>query len=115
VPTVNLAPYQGLLPGAGVYVTLLAVAGRCFESVTNVGNRPTFEGVGFGVETHILNFEPVEFTDQTPLRLEFLSRLRAEVQWSSADALKAQIMKDVARARRYFKLATIGQGNPSLQ
>ena len=67
VPTVNLAPYEGLLPGFGVYVTRLTIDGRCFESVTNVGNRPTFEGVGFGVETHILDFEPVDLTDETPL------------------------------------------------
>lgn len=104
VPTVNMAPYEGLLPGAGVYVTRLTVADRCFESVTNVGNRPTFEGVGFGVETHILNFEPVELSDETPLRLEFLLRLRGEIQWPSTEALKAQIMRDVARARRYFRL-----------
>src|SRR5437763_6826282 len=53
VPTVNLAAYEGLLPGFGVYVTRLTVGNRCFDAVTNVGNRPTFEGVGFGVETHI--------------------------------------------------------------
>ena len=112
VPTVNLAPYDGLLPGFGVYVTRLTISGRkgerCFESVTNVGNRPTFEGVGFGVETHILNFEPVELTDDTPLHLEFLKRLRGELQWPSVDALKAQILKDVARARRYFQLERTG-------
>ncbi|MGB6829463.1 MAG: bifunctional riboflavin kinase/FMN adenylyltransferase, partial [Terracidiphilus sp.] len=55
VPTVNLAAYKGLLPAIGVYVTRLKIAGRAFEAVTNVGNRPTFEGVGFGIETHILN------------------------------------------------------------
>jgi riboflavin kinase/FMN adenylyltransferase len=104
VPTVNMAPYEGLLPGAGVYVTRLTVGDRCFEAVTNVGNRPTFEGVGFGVETHILNFEPVELADETPLRLEFLLRLRGEIQWPSTEALKAQILRDVARAKRYFRL-----------
>lgn len=108
VPTVNLAPYVGLLPGFGVYVTRLTISGseseRCFESVTNVGNRPTFEGAGFGVETHILNFEPVELTDETPLHLEFLSHLRGEMQWPSTDALKAQIFKDIARAKHYLHL-----------
>jgi riboflavin kinase/FMN adenylyltransferase len=108
VPTVNLAPYEGLLPGFGVYVTRLTIGSgegeRCFESVTNVGNRPTFEGAGFGVETHILNFEPLELTDDTPLYLEFLMRLRGEMQWPSTEALKAQIFKDVARAKRYFQL-----------
>jgi len=104
VPTVNLAPYDGLLPGFGVYVTRLTVAHRCFESVTNVGNRPTFEGAGFGVETHILDFEPVELTDDTALRLDFLHRLRGEIQWPSTDALKTQILKDVSMAKRYFHL-----------
>jgi len=108
VPTVNLASYDGLLPGFGVYVTRLTIGSgegeRCFESVTNVGNRPTFEGVGFGVETHILDFEPVELTDDTPLYLEFLLRLRGEMKWPSTEALKAQIFKDAAKANRYFRL-----------
>lgn len=106
VPTVNLAPYEGLLPASGVYVTRLTVADRCFESVTNVGNRPTFEGVGFGVETHILDFEPIELTGETPLCLEFLLRLRGEIQWPSTEALKAQIFKDVERSKRYFRLVS---------
>jgi riboflavin kinase/FMN adenylyltransferase len=103
VPTVNLAEYNGLLPAIGVYVTRLRVAGRAFEAVTNVGNRPTFEGVGFGVETHILNFEPVELGEDTPLELEFVVRLRGERKFPSPEALKAQIMKDVARAKKYFR------------
>ena len=109
VPTVNLAPYTGLLPGFGVYVTRLTVHSpgreRCFQAVTNVGNRPTFEGVGFAVETHILDFEPAEMNEETPLELEFLLRLRGEMKWPSPEALKAQIFKDVVRAKRFFRLA----------
>jgi riboflavin kinase / FMN adenylyltransferase len=106
VPTVNLAPYDGLLPGSGVYATRLTVGDRCFQAVTNVGNRPTFEGAGFGVETHILDFQPVDLFDDTPLYLEFLFRLRGEMKWPSTEALKAQIFKDVARANRFFSLVT---------
>jgi riboflavin kinase/FMN adenylyltransferase len=115
VPTVNLAPYEGLLPGFGVYVTCLTIGDMCFNAVTNVGNRPTFEGIGFGVETHILNFEPVDLTDETPLRLEFVLRLRGEVQWPSTEALKAQIFKDVARANRFFRIGALCQGDSSLR
>ncbi len=104
VPTVNLAAYAALLPAFGVYVTRLTVSQRYFQAVTNVGNRPTFEGVGFGVETHILNFEPVDLNEETALELEFLVRLRGEMQWPSTEALKEQIFKDVARAKRYFRL-----------
>ena len=105
VPTVNLAPYEGLQPGLGVYVTRLTINGRCFKSVTNVGNRPTFGEDSFAVESHILDFEPVELDENTPLELEFLLRLRGEMEWPSPEALKAQIFKDVARAKRYFRLA----------
>jgi riboflavin kinase/FMN adenylyltransferase len=104
VPTVNLAPYNDLLPALGVYVTRLTIGERCFKAVTNVGNRPTFAGAGFSVETHILNFEPVDLTGETALGLEFLFRLRAEQKFPDPEALKAQIFKDVGKANRYFKL-----------
>jgi riboflavin kinase/FMN adenylyltransferase len=106
VPTVNLAPYAELLPGFGVYVTRLTVGGRRFKAVTNVGNRPTFGEASFAVESHILDFEPVELDEETPVELEFLYRLRGEMTWPSPEALKAQIFKDVARAKRYFRLAS---------
>jgi riboflavin kinase / FMN adenylyltransferase len=102
VPTVNLAPYDGLLPAFGVYVTRLKIADRVFQAVTNVGNRPTFGAASFAVESHILNFDPVEMNEETPVELEFLMRLRGEIEWPSPEALKAQIFKDVARAKRYF-------------
>jgi riboflavin kinase/FMN adenylyltransferase len=43
--------------------------------------------------------------EQTPVDLEFLLRLRGEIRWPSPEALKAQIFKDVAKAKRYFRLA----------
>jgi riboflavin kinase/FMN adenylyltransferase len=105
VPTVNLAPYEELLPAFGVYVTSMTIAGRTFQAVTNVGNRPTFGEPSFAVESHMLNFEPVEMDEDTPIVLEFLLRLRGEIKWPSPEALKTQIFKDVAKAKRYFRLA----------
>jgi riboflavin kinase/FMN adenylyltransferase len=105
VPTVNLAPYDEALPAFGVYVTWLTIGGRCFQSVTNVGNRPTFGEASFAVESHILDFESIDADEETPIKLEFLLRLRGEVKWPSPEALKAQIFKDVAKAKRFFQLA----------
>jgi riboflavin kinase/FMN adenylyltransferase len=105
VPTVNLAAYDALLPEFGVYVTRLIVGERCFQSVTNVGNRPTFGEPSFAVESHILDFQPVEMDEETPIDLEFLMRLRGEIEWPSPEALKQQIIKDVAKAKRYFRLS----------
>jgi riboflavin kinase/FMN adenylyltransferase len=108
VPTINLAPYPELLPAHGVYITTLAVGtgsnAETFESVTNIGNRPTFGAGSFAVESHLLDFHPIELTEQTPLRLTFLRRLRAERPFPSTFALREQIARDVTQARRYFTL-----------
>src|ERR1039458_2507692 len=109
VPTVNLAAYPGLLPAFGVYVTRLTVGERCFLAVTNVGNRPTAGEASLAVESHILDFEPVDLSEATTLELEFLLRLRPEMTWSSPEALKAQIFKDVSKAKRFFALTAKSQ------
>jgi riboflavin kinase/FMN adenylyltransferase len=104
VPTVNLAPYEELTPALGVYVTDIQIHGEMFQSVTNVGNRPTFGEDSFAIESYILNFHPLELASDTPVRLSFLLRLRAEKKFPSTEALKEQIGKDVGRAQRYFRL-----------
>lgn len=104
VPTINLAPYVELLPAHGVYITTLAVGEETFEAVTNVGNRPTFGADSFAVESHLLNFHPVDMGERTPLRLTFLRRLRAERPFPTTQALRDQIARDVTQARRYFSL-----------
>jgi riboflavin kinase / FMN adenylyltransferase len=108
VPTINLAPYPELLPANGVYITSLTVgtgtSSETFDAVTNVGNRPTFGADSFTVESHLLNFHPIDLNEQTPLRLAFLRRLRAEMRWPNPEALREQIGRDVATARRYFSL-----------
>jgi riboflavin kinase/FMN adenylyltransferase len=107
VPTINLAPYAELIPAIGVYITSLTVAGETFDAVTNVGNRPTFGADSFTIESHLLNFHPIELTETTPLTLAFLHRLRDEIRWPSPEALREQIGRDVRRAQRYFTLCRL--------
>ncbi len=104
VPTINLAPYPELVPANGVYITCLEVNGEMFQAVTNVGNRPTFGENSFAIESHILNFHPIALDEQTQVRLRFLERLRAEIEWPSPQALQQQIGRDILRARHYFSL-----------
>jgi riboflavin kinase/FMN adenylyltransferase len=103
VPTVNLARYDELVPADGVYITWLRVGAECFEAVTNVGNRPTFGAESFAIESHLLNFHPIELLADTKLELIFLKRLRPEIKFPSVEALREQIAKDVHKARRYFR------------
>ena len=104
VPTINLSRYEELIPKDGVYVTRTRVGDECFDSVTNVGTRPTFGAESFAVETHLLNFHPVALTPETEVEVHFLHRLRDEIKFPSVDALREQIAKDVKKARRYFHL-----------
>jgi len=104
VPTINLSRYEELVPKDGVYITRTRVGEECFDSVTNVGNRPTFGTESFAIETHLLNFHPIELSPETEVEIHFLQRLRDEVKFPSVDALREQIGRDVNKAQRYFRL-----------
>ncbi|MGB8011294.1 MAG: bifunctional riboflavin kinase/FAD synthetase [Terriglobales bacterium] len=103
VPTINLARYEELVPKDGVYITRTRVGSECFDSVTNVGNRPTFGTDSFAIETHLLNFHPLELAAETEVELHFLDRLRDEIKFPSVEALKEQIGRDVGKAQRYLR------------
>ena len=104
VPTINLARYEELVPKDGVYITCTRVGDERFESVTNVGNRPTFGADSFAVETHLLNFHPIDLEPEGEVEICFLLRVRDEIKFSTVDALREQIARDVKKARRYFHL-----------
>jgi riboflavin kinase/FMN adenylyltransferase len=104
VPTINLSRYEELVPKDGVYITRTRVSQECFDSVTNIGNRPTFGAEIFAIETHLLNFHPIDLTPETEVEIHFLDRLRDEIKFPSVDALREQIARDVRKARRYFHL-----------
>jgi riboflavin kinase/FMN adenylyltransferase len=104
VPTINLARYEELVPKDGVYITCTRVGDERFESVTNVGNRPTFGADSYAIETHLLNFHPIELTPESEVEICFLDRLRDEIKFPSVEALREQIARDVKKARRYFHL-----------
>ena len=113
VPTINLARYEELVPQDGVYITWTRVGTERFDSVTNVGNRPTFGAELFAIETHLLNFHPIELTPETEVEICFLGRLRDEIKFPSVDALREQIARDVKQARRYFHLLRSASGTVS--
>jgi riboflavin kinase/FMN adenylyltransferase len=100
VPTLNLVPEQELLPKLGVYATESVVAGKPYFSVTNVGTRPTFDGQGVTVESHLFGFD--EQLTSGRMEVRFRARLRDEMKFSGPEALRAQIAQDIAKAEEYF-------------
>ena len=100
VPTLNLEPDSEVLPRDGVYVTRTHDLdnGRSWDSITNVGMRPTFGGDAVTVETFLLS--PYDAPQPERIRVQFLWRVRDERKFPSPETLKTQIFRDVARARR---------------
>jgi riboflavin kinase/FMN adenylyltransferase len=94
-PTANLVPDELLAcPGHGVYV---ARAGEHCAAV-NVGVRPTFGmGLSLLVEAYLLDFDEDLYGSE--LRLDFLTRLRGERRFDSAQELIDQMQLDAAAAR----------------
>jgi len=103
-PTVNLDPANDLFPGSGVYITTSHFESfdRSFESVTNIGIRPTlYENYGITIESHILDFDSNVYGDT--VRVYFHELIRRERQFRSALELTNQIRNDCENARRYFR------------
>jgi len=97
-PTANLAaPPDRVVPANGVYVVGVTVEEVRRAGVANVGRRPTFGGGGRGIEVHLLDFEGDLYDREA--KIVFLKRLRDEVAFSSAEALRRQIAWDVRQAR----------------
>jgi riboflavin kinase/FMN adenylyltransferase len=102
VPTLNLAAEAEVLPAGGVYITRTRDRTRDWNSLTNVGYRPTFgKSDELSVETFLL--DPLEGETPSRIRVDFLRRLREERKFDSPEALRSQILKDVSTARRYFR------------
>lgn len=102
-PTVNVDPSNDLSPDGGVFVTTCRFESfdRSFESVTNIGVRPTlYENYARTIESHILDFDSNVYGDT--VRLYFHALLRREHQFRSALELTNQIRQDIARSRMYF-------------
>jgi riboflavin kinase/FMN adenylyltransferase len=106
VPTLNLATDAEVLPARGVYLTRTRDSGtsRTWNSITNVGYRPTFgETDQLSIETFLL--ETLDGESPHHIQVEFLCRVRDERKFATPEALKAQILKDVRVAQNYFRRA----------
>lgn len=107
-PTANIAPdpARHALPATGVYAVragLRTTGGTVWHpAVANLGRRPTFDGERLLLEVHLFDTQ----LDLYGRRLDvaFLERLRGETRFAGIDALKAQIARDCAAARRLHGL-----------
>jgi riboflavin kinase/FMN adenylyltransferase len=111
-PTANLGDFQEMLPAHGVYATHVerlsegGAATLLGLGVTNIGVRPTVAAVPeLRVETHILPPTAANLDLYgAKIRVSFVARIRGEERFSSFDALRAAIARDVIVAQEIHGL-----------
>ena len=102
-PTANLVPDdpQQLIPATGAYAVSVRLShpdglATLHKGMMNIGTRPTFDGQSTTLEVHILNHH--ENLYGQPISVTFVSRLREERRFDSAEALIQQLQQDAIKA-----------------
>lgn len=101
-PTANISPDFPfkMLPGVGVYAVTVRFNGDSYFGMANIGFRPTFNEITppKSVEVNIFDFDQQIYGQS--VTLSFHHRLRDEMKFSSAEALRQQLISDRREALR---------------
>lgn len=102
-PTSNIMIDENMVtPPNGVYITKCIYNGQVYDSVTNVGVKPTIGVFKKNMETHIFDFNKELYGKH--IQVVFLKMTRDEVKFHSVEELSAQIVKDCEQAKAYHGL-----------
>lgn len=97
-PTANLNIDAGwAIPADGVYATITHINGSVLQSMTSIGQRPTFDGKHRTVETYILDFKGDLYGRDVVI--DVVERLREQKKFPDAEQLKQQIADDIEKGR----------------
>jgi riboflavin kinase/FMN adenylyltransferase len=105
-PTANIKMFRKNAPVNGVFaVTMTGIDNLECQGVANVGTRPTVGGGSKVIlETHLFDFDKEIYGRY--VEVHFKQKIRDEMRFQSIEQLKAQIVKDVLKAKNIF-----AQGN----
>ncbi len=98
-PTANVSAIDTLLPAPGVYAGhAITEEGANVAAAVNIGPSPTFGDSAPKVEVHLIDWHGDLYGE--PLEVDILARLRDIQRFDGAEALAAQLERDVSAARR---------------
>ncbi len=98
IHTANLKPENDPILPNGVYASQTIVGEKRYASVTNIGPNPTFGPSPVSVETHLLHFHRQIVGKR--ISVEFVKKIREEIQFASPRDLSRQIQNDIRVARK---------------
>ena len=101
-PTANIHVHRKATPLQGIFVVeVFGIDGEPLPGVASLGTRPTVDGKTTILEVYLFDFNRDIYGEH--LQVSFLHKLRDEVRYTTLDALKVQIAKDVENAQAYFQ------------
>ena len=100
-PTANIAIDDSLSIENGVYSSKVWVEGEVYCAMTNIGVRPSVDGTGRWLETHIFDFHGDLYGKV--LRVQLLEKIRNERKFSSVAELRAQLEHDMEYCKEKVK------------
>ena len=97
-PTANIEidDQRAMLPN-GAYIVRVKVREKFFNGIANVGNNPTFKVAQRRLEVFIDEFNDNIYGEE--IFVSFVSKIRDEKIFSSADELKVQLAEDLRTMR----------------
>lgn len=101
-PTANIAyPEGGCDMPCGVYLAVLTLPdGTALHGVLNHGHHPTLPEGPPAVEVHLLDFDGDLYGRK--VQVEYLRFVRPEIKFPSVEDMRAQVMRDIEEAKRFF-------------
>jgi riboflavin kinase/FMN adenylyltransferase len=99
-PTINLANNGGLLPADGVYLGEAELPdGSSRTAAISVGTNPTFAPLPKSCEAYLLDWSGGDDEYGWTVRLRFTMWLRDQIAFSTVEALRDQLARDIDRVR----------------
>jgi riboflavin kinase/FMN adenylyltransferase len=112
VPTANIALEATNRLAHGIYAVRARVDGKTYDGVASFGTRPTVDNGAPLLETYLFDFDSDIYGRE--LTVEFVARIREERKFDSLEALKAEMSRDVARAREILGARRFGDSRQIL-
>lgn len=101
-PTINVKiSEEKMTPPQGVYMTKINIAGKVYESISNLGGAPTFDRKEHILEVHVFDFN--EEVYGVKVEVYFYKRIRDIKKFDECGELYARICEDIEAAKNYFR------------
>ena len=100
-PTANMNISDRADIANGVYRSQIEVNGRLYAAMSNAGVRPSVDGSGRWLETHIFDFDGDLYGQR--LKVWLLEKIRDEKKFDSVTQLREQLERDMNYCKTYIE------------